>query len=111
MRAFVLSILTTIFVMFIMSINIVSFFNLHGLELIQNLINNQSISLSSIMFLFGTYIVVITSAKVPYYDYSNTEDYDTYIDEFKNEISDITGHIFKMGILTSILITAMYYIS
>ena len=110
MRVFVLSVMTTIFIMFIMSINIVSFLNLHGLELIQNLSNNKTISLFSIMFLFGTYIVVITSAKVPYHDYSDIEEYKEYIYEFKNEISNITEHIFKMALLTSILIAAMYYI-
>lgn len=110
MRVLFTSILATSLIVFILSINIVTYINFYGLDLIYNISNRKNINISHIYFLFFLYIIISVSVRVPFVDYGNVKTEEDYLLLLKQELNNITYHITKISILSSILIIAMYYI-
>lgn len=110
MRVLFTSILATALIVFILSINIVSYINFFGLDLIHNISNRESVNIAQIYFLFFLYIIISVSVHIPFADYRSVETEEEYLLLLKQELNNITYHITKISIISSILIIAMYYI-
>lgn len=110
MRVLFTSILATALIVFILSINIVSYINFFGLDLIHNISNRESVNIAQIYFLFFLYIIISVSVRIPFADYRSAKTEEEYLLLLKQELNNITYHITKISIISSILIIAMYYI-
>lgn len=99
-------ILSNVAIIIINTILLISFYNFVLLHNIQNFLN-LNIPPSSIFFLMFTSFVFINNNSIPFSSYILDED-ESIEEAFKEELFDITLHIFVSSFVTALTVISMY---